>query len=376
MIYLNNAATSFPKPQTVIDAVNRSLQMPPISTGRTTRSHPLSNIVDETRNLISILINAQTQNDIFFFQNATQALNQAILGIVEYGDHIVSTVTEHNSVIRPLSYLEKKFAVSVDYISCDKSGKVDPVQVIDAVKKNTKLVIINHVSNVTGVIQDVNEIGSKLSQLNTYLLVDASQSLGVYPVDITHSGIDMLVFTGHKFLYGVQGIGGIYVSPGVELTPLIHGGTGVLSERLSQPKQRPWCFQAGTMNIPGIVSLNAGLHYINQHQFIQCELLQISLFLYEKLQDIEELGLISPKNTAVISAVCSQLELDDIDLILEESFNIKIRTGLHCAPKIHQPLGCLKGTLRFSPSIFTTEKEINSTASAMKKVITQLRKSK
>ncbi|MET1254736.1 aminotransferase class V-fold PLP-dependent enzyme [Aliikangiella maris] len=373
MIYFNNAATSFPKPAQVIQSVTEYLQQPPVSPGRSSAKNSYSMVIEQTRELISELIKAPTTENIFFYQNATQALNQAIFGLLSPGDHVVTSVTEHNSVLRPLEQLKAALDVQVDYVQCDANGMIEVAAVIEKIQPTTRLVCINHMSNVTGVIQNISQIGEQLQHKDILFLVDASQSLGLLPIDIKEMHIDMLAFTGHKFLYGIQGIGGLYISPSVSLRPLIHGGTGVMSEQLMQPIERPWCFQAGTLNVPGIVALNSGIRYINAQQNVYAQLQQVQLAIRQALHDIAELETVSPLHSSILSLKSSSVDIEEVSYILQESFDINVRSGLHCAPMIHSCLNSPHGTLRISPSIFTTPVDVEQLVSSIKQIVFQLR---
>ena len=370
MIYLNNASTSYPKPAAVTKALQCYLACAPISPGRDFSSE-YSGVVEECKYAVAQLLGLSCHDDIYFYNNATQALNQAIFGLDWHsGDEIVTTVTEHNSVLRPLHFLQKKYGVKLSFAPCDEFGIVNTEALLNQVTAKTRLVVVNHVSNVTGAIQNIYNIGKRLAEHKALFLVDAAQSLGVYPVNIKQCYIDMLAFTGHKFLFSMQGIGGLYISPAVTLTPLIHGGTGVMSEQVLQPTIRPFMYEAGTPNIPGIVSLNAGIKNISND--LHAILSQKAQALKTGLKDIHNIVFQSAPNSTLLSFTSPNIDIEDFDCLLKDGFNIQARTGLHCAPFIHSYLNTPKGTVRLSPSIYTSDDDITYTCKAIKKIVKTL----
>ena len=366
MIYLNNASTSYPKPQVVLDAVQRYCQSMPVSPGRGFCTSEFSQLFECGQSLVSTLISAPTSNDVFFFQNATCALNQAIFGLNwAPGDEIVTTVTEHNSVLRPVHYLQQH-GVRVRFVACDIKGQVEAEAILANVTEKTRLVIVNHVSNVTGAVQDLPRIGALLREYRALFLVDASQSLGIYPVDVEQSRIDLLAFTGHKFLYGLQGIGGLYIRNGVKLKPFILGGTGVLSEQLEQPEQNPWRYQAGTVNMVGIASLCAGIEYLQTMP----ALLQTLRHKTDRLKCVIEAEggrCHAAKGSTIISfSFGPSFDSSEIEQVFYESFGIVVRAGLHCAPMLANYIDAPSGTVRISPSASTSDADIASACEAIK----------
>lgn len=369
MIYLNNASTSYPKPKEVAAAVNDYLTHTPVSPNRD--KSPSNSIIKKCKKALSQLIAAPTDDDIFFYQNATQALNQALFGIDwKLGDEVITTVTEHNSVLRPLYHLHIKYGIKIIFTPCNKHGHVDTKKLISTINNQTRLVVISHVSNVTGAEQDIKTIGRSVKNSSALFLVDTAQSLGLYPVDVQDAHIDMLAFTGHKFLYGIQGIGGLYIHKDISLTPLHYGGTGVLSERIDQPNIRPFKYESGTHNIPGIVSLYTGV------QSLQKNALSIVkshvLYLSKKLNEHKNITLHNTFESSVLSFSHATISHDDIELLLDEQFNIKIRTGLHCAPLIHSYLNSKNGTVRLSPSLYTSQSDCDVAYHAIIQTITIL----
>ncbi|MFN3306913.1 MAG: aminotransferase class V-fold PLP-dependent enzyme, partial [Candidatus Kapaibacteriota bacterium] len=264
MIYLNNAATSYPKPKEVQDAVVATFNNPLVHASRTGLEREDDDIIYLCRSRLADLFNIEDPLQIVFTSGSTEALNLAIKGLPLEGGNVVISAIEHNSVIRPVKTLEKEGKISVTVVGCDKNGYIEPQQFAEAIRDDTRAVIVNHCSNVTGVVLDIKEIAKIAHKAGAYIIVDASQSAGAVPIDCTAWEIDMLAFTGHKSLFGMQGIGGLYVRKGIDLKPLKVGGTGVLSEILLQPEGFPIHYEAGTPNTPGIVSLYAGVQFILQ----------------------------------------------------------------------------------------------------------------
>ncbi|OGX68443.1 MAG: cysteine desulfurase, partial [Paenibacillus sp. RIFOXYA1_FULL_44_5] len=264
--YFDHAASSWPKPPAVIAAMTESVLEYGANPGR--GSHQLSmtasRVIFGARKNIAHLFQIQNPNDIFFFQNATSALNQAIKGFLKLGDHVITTSLEHNSVRRPLEYLREQQHIQITYISANREGKIDLKEIEKAINAHTKLIVCTHSSNLLGTILPVEEIAEIARRKRIKFLLDAAQTAGTYPIQVSSMAIDMLAFPGHKGLLGPQGIGGLYVNPAIELEPLIHGGTGSQSELIQQPTVRPDRYESGTMNTPGIAGLNAGIQHVTE----------------------------------------------------------------------------------------------------------------
>ena len=257
MIYLDNAATSFPKPESVyqaIDHFNRHVGANPGRSGYAT-ARQASQVVTETRSLLAQIFHVSNAEQIVFTANATEALNLAIKGLLKPGDHVVTSAAEHNSVLRPLRSLEDQRMISVTRVACDAMGYADPADMKAALRPATRLVCVTHASNVTGAIQDIRAIGALAHDNGSLLLVDAAQTAGCFPIDVQAMEIDLLAFPGHKALLGPQGTGGLYIRPGVVLQPLREGGTGSQSSSDRQPERMPDRFEGGTLNTPGIAGL-------------------------------------------------------------------------------------------------------------------------
>jgi cysteine desulfurase/selenocysteine lyase len=321
MIYLDNAATSFPKPESVyqaIDCFNRQIGANPGRSGYST-ARQASKIVAETRQALAQLFSIRDPNQIVFTANATESINLALKGLLKPGDHIITTVTDHNSVLRPLRSLEDYIGIVVTRIECDGSGTIDPEAIGSAIRPNTKLVCMTHASNVTGTIHDVQSISRLVHQNGTLFMVDAAQTAGCVPIDVEEMGIDLLALTGHKGLLGPQGTGGLYIKPGLELRPLREGGTGSDSWLDRQPTKMPDRYEGGTLNTPGLAGLGAGVRFVldtGVEKIAQHEQ-ELALRLIGQLVENRSIAIhgptVTPNRTAVVSFTTNvkrQLEMD------------------------------------------------------------------
>lgn len=377
MIYLDQAATSFPKPPAVQEAVARSLAQGAFNPGR--GSHRLVQQAQEqvmlARRNVAELFRIRDPKRILFFLNATQALNQAIKGWVRPGDHVVASGMEHNAVRRPLLYLQRQGA-EVTFLQGDRWGVPSAQEVVDAVRPNTRLVVINHASNVTGAAADLEAIGQKLRPLGVPLLVDAAQSAGVLPIDVDAMGIDMLAFAGHKGLYGPPGIGGLYVREGIDLTPLVHGGTGMASEEPDQPQELPARYESGTQNVPGLAGLAAGVQFVLERgvETIARHERELLQHLESELAHLPGITVYAPpiddRRVGVLSFQVAGYSSEEVAMLLDEHFCIAVRGGLHCAPLVHQRLGTLDtGTVRVSVGVFNTHEDMEQLLLAVRELI-------
>jgi cysteine desulfurase family protein len=372
-VYLNNAATSFPKPALVINAVKEVIDNPPFEQYRASFKDNNANLIQECRRELASFFNAPDENSIVFTSGATESFNVAINGLFEHKKHVITTTLEHNSILRPLKTLEKEKSLTLTIVSCDKYGQLLTEDIEKAITADTKALIVNHCSNVNGAINDIEAIGKIAHKYQLVFIVDCSQSAGVYPIDIQKMHIDILVFTGHKSLNGMQGIGGLYINKKVQIKPLKTGGTGMRSDYLYQPETRPMYFEAGTQNIVGIVSLLKGMQFIKKQGLAKIrkkkeemvlEILEFlskknKVFLYQKI-----------KPAALLCFNIKGMAAQDVGYILEHSFNITTRAGLHCAPLIHECIGSYpKGSVRISPSFFNTSEEIRYFYSAIDKIV-------
>lgn len=374
MIYLDYAATSCRKPEAVYEASDRVMREVSGNPGRS--GHKISleagAIVAEARLLCSRLFHAPASETIAFGVNTTEALNLGILGMVEKGDHVITSSLEHNSVARPLEHLKDE-GVEVTKIRADLENGVDPDAVEAAIKDNTKLVVMTHISNVTGTVNDIAAIGDVCRRHGVTFLVDAAQSAGVRPIDVQAMKIDMLAFPGHKCLYGPQGTGGLYISPEVDLRPLLTGGTGTQSELLHQPVSRPERYESGTLNVPGLAGLARGVDFILKTgvDAIEEKEYELTARLISGIRQYDNITIWGPQTAknraAVLSITIDGYEPQDISIYLDQIFDIAVRSGLHCAPYAHETLGTLDkgGTVRISPGYFTTEEEIDACIEAI-----------
>ena len=374
MIYLDYAATSGRKPEAVYEASDRVMREVSGNPGRS--GHKISleagAVVAEARLLCSRLFHAPASETIAFGVNTTEALNLGILGMVEKGDHVITSSLEHNSVARPLEHLKDE-GVEVTKIRADLENGVDPDAVEASIKDNTKLVVMTHISNVTGTVNDIAAIGDVCRRHEVTFLVDAAQSAGVRPIDVQAMQIDMLAFPGHKCLYGPQGTGGLYISPEVDLKPLLTGGTGTRSELLHQPVSRPERYESGTLNVPGLAGLARGVDFILKTGVgaIEKKEYELTSRLIEGIRQYDNITIWGPQTAenraAVVSITIDGYEPQDISIYLDQIFDIAVRSGLHCAPYAHETLGTLDkgGTVRISPGYFTTEEEIDACIEAI-----------
>lgn len=373
-IYLDNAATSWPKPPEVYEAVDRYLREngAPSGRGSSRAAEDVSKTLARVRWEVSDLLGMDEPRRVIFTNNGTDSLNTAILGIVRPGDHVVTTVCEHNSVLRPLKFLTDSANISVTYVPCDSQGYVSPGDVRQALRPNTRLVAIVHASNVTGAIQPIDEIGRMVREHGAYFLVDAAQTLGEVPIKMNSCQADMIAAPGHKGLLGPLGTGVLCLSERVmdELRPFRYGGTGTSSDAEQQPMELPHKFEAGNLNVPGIVGLAASLAFLKHHPVTDHHRV-LTKQLFEGLSAIEGLTLYGPgatnSRTGVVSFTVRAYEPQEFASILEMTAGIECRSGLHCAPRMHEALGTLKngGTIRFSPGWLTTTHEIAAAIAAV-----------
>jgi cysteine desulfurase family protein len=374
MIYLNNSATSFPKPPQVIDAVYDCLNNPVVHASRTGHNEPENDRVLQCRISLSRLLNNSKPENVIFTSGSTESLNLAIRGCGIDNSHVVSTVIEHNSVLRPLKKLESDGLIDLDLVNCNSSGLVDPDDIRSALKPSTKAVVINHCSNVNGAIQDISTISKIAHNNGAIIIADASQSAGAVPIDFDGWEIDLLSVTAHKSLYGIQGTGALLVKEGLLLKPLIFGGTGVFSHLLTQPPGFPIHYEAGTLNTPGIVALGSGIDWIIETGFDKIINRKKELFtkIYDALNGIEAIKCYNPASNHSYSNFSFNVDglvPEEVGYMLESSFGILVRSGLHCAPLMLEPMGVAPwGTVRASHSFFTTDSEADSFIEAIRQI--------
>jgi cysteine desulfurase/selenocysteine lyase len=370
-IYLDNAATSWPKPAVVYDAVDRYQREngSPSGRGNSRHAEEVQRTIARARRGVAELVGIDEPNRVIFTNSGTDSLNTAIFGLLRPGDHVVTTVCEHNSVLRPLRYLSDTADVSVSYVPCDGEGYVSPDDVRGALKPHTRLAVVVHGSNVTGAIQPINEIGLIVREHGAYFLVDAAQTLGEVPINFQDSHADMIAFPGHKGLLGPLGTGVLCLSERAakELKPFRFGGTGTSSDADSQPEELPQKFEAGNLNVPGLVGLGASLTDFHEAKVQKLEQHHQSLAgqLLNGLDSIAGVTIHGPaaakSRSSVVSFTVKGYDPQEFASVLEMSAGIECRAGLHCAPRMHEALGTLAtgGTVRLSPGWSTTTAEID-----------------
>ena len=377
MIYLDHAASSFPKPTCTIEAVARCLNETGANPGRS--GHRLSadaaRIIFDTREAAAALLNVSDSRQVLLLSGATHALNLAIFGLLKKNDHVVVTAMQHNSVSRPIKAAEQTLSLRISEVLADAEGRISPADVRRAIQPDTSLVVANHASNVTGIAQPIGEI--KEAARKVPLLVDAAQSAGVLPIDTADAGIDMLAFSGHKSLLGPQGTGGLYVRPGLALRPLIHGGTGSRSESDRQPEFLPDALEAGTPNTPGIAGLGAGIKFVLENSVATIHAHAMKLFhtFMERARRIPGISFygddIAGPRTATVSLNLKNRSPSETARLLERHHGILCRAGLHCAPSAHRVIGTFPhGTVRISIGFSNTEDEMHAASDALMQIAT------
>lgn len=375
MIYFDNACTSFPKPPAVVDAIRDCLLNTGSSPGRSGHRLALeaSRLVFEAREKLSRLFNISRSERIVLTYNATEALNLAIMGLLAEGDHVITPSMEHNSVMRPLKYLLGKGVIELTVVPCSAEGHIDLDALKRSIKENTRLIAVNHASNVVGTIASLEDIGRLSGGIP--FLVDVAQSAGALPIDVVAMGIDLLAFTGHKSLYGPQGTGGLFVREGINPKPLRRGGTGSKSESWDHPDFLPDKYECGTPNTPGIAGLGEGVRFvldkdvdaIRQHEMM------LTRSLLEGLEDIGEINVYGPKNpreqTPTVSINIEGKEPSEVGYRLDREFDIMTRVGLHCNPGAHKTIGTFpRGTVRLSMGYFNTREEVDQVLEALRTI--------
>ncbi|MBN1141682.1 MAG: aminotransferase class V-fold PLP-dependent enzyme [Deltaproteobacteria bacterium] len=375
MIYLDNAATTFPKPDAVWEAV--------ISCGREKCGNPgrsghrlaaaAARELFAAREAVAGFFHIADSSRLIFTANATSALNTALYGLLKEGDHVVTSALEHNSVMRPLHTLEQQGVIALTMVSCSPRGELDPADVKKAVRPDTRLVVLTHASNVCGAILPIREVKALLPEIP--LLVDAAQTAGALPIDVQKWGIELLAFSGHKGLLGPMGTGGLYVAPGLQLAPLLQGGTGSRSERLEQPDFLPDRLEAGTPNLPGLSGLRAGVEFIEEQglENIRNHEKRLTGLLLDGLAGHDCIRIHGPadpeRQTGVVSITLDGRDPGDIARRLDREFGIACRASLHCAPLAHRTLGTYpQGSARLSMGFFNTEEEIEEAVRALRAI--------
>ncbi|MFH1231227.1 MAG: aminotransferase class V-fold PLP-dependent enzyme [Planctomycetota bacterium] len=403
-IYFDNAATSWPKPDIVYEAMNYFMQEVGANPGRSghSKSVEAARIVHQTRENIAQLFNVQDTSplglprlrgrslsaeggsasgmtsgtdNVIFTSNATHSLNIIFKGILHSGDNVVTTSMEHNSVMRPLRYLEQNTGISITVVPCLADGTLPLELLEEQIEKDTKLIVVNHASNVVGTILPIGEIGKISRKHGVLFLVDAAQTAGIIPLDMVNDNIDLLVFTGHKGLMGPQGIGGLCIRNDVDMTPLMQGGTGSNSEYEIQPEVLPDKYESGTLNTVGIAGLGAGVKFIQETGIVNIHKYEKALTkqLIEGLSTIAGIKLYglsnAEKQIPVVSFNIEGYKPSDIGYKLDKEFGIMARAGLHCAPMAHKTIGTFpEGTVRLSLNYFNKSEEIDYTVQCLRKI--------
>ena len=371
MIYLDNSSTTHKKPLSVKLALLKSITKYSINPNRVgyKRAMEVSEQVFKCRELFANTLNTTPEN-IIFTSGCTMALNLAIFGTAKKNGHIITTIFEHNSVLRTLEQLKEKENVSYTTLEPNKNGTITISEISKNIKPNTYMVIINHTSNVTGTTQNIESIGKFCKKHNLLFLVDGAQSVGHEDLDMQKSNINMLSIAGHKGLYGPEGIGVLALN-NVQVTPLLYGGTGTYSEKLKQPLDTPDGLESGTHNIPGILGLYAGLKFVTRKkEKINNKIKLLTETLLKEMNKIKNVNVYG--NTAksgVVSFTVENLDSSEVTNILDEEFNIATRSGLHCAPLVHKYYGTIKnGMTRVSLSYFNSKRDILKFLEALKKI--------
>ena len=374
MIYLDNAATTMKKPQCVIDAVVLAMtHMGNAGRGANEAALDASRIIYDTREKISDLFNLQNPSRVAFTCNSTESLNTAIKGILTSDDHAITTALEHNSVLRPLFELESK-GMGLSVVPCDENGNIDYNDFEKLIQENTKAIVCTHGSNLVGNLLDVKKIGEIAKKHNLVFIVDASQSAGVFPIDMQDMNIDILCFTGHKGLLGPQGTGGLCVREGINVRPLKVGGSGINTFSKTQPEAMPTILEAGTLNGHAIAGLNAALDYLKEEgiENIQKREEELMFRFYNGIKDIKDIkiyGNFENKRAAIVAFNVGDIDSAAFSDELSLYHDISTRPGAHCAPLMHKAMNTVdQGAVRFSFSHYNTEEEIDTAINAVKEI--------
>lgn len=376
MIYFDNAATTWPKPESVYEAVDQCMRNKGANPSRSGHFLALlaGQVVLETRGQIADFFNIPDPLQVVFTPNATEALNLGLKGLLKPGDHVITSSLEHNAVTRPLEKLRSQGVEITKLPTSVKEGLL-PFQVEEAIQKNTKLVVLSHASNVIGVIQPISDIGKITREKGVLFMVDSAQTAGSIPIDVQAMGIDFLVFAGHKGLLGPQGTGGLYIREDLQLDTLKEGGTGANSEDPYQPEESPERYESGTLNTPGIAGLGAGIEFICREGIdkIRQKEKELTQQLMTGLAGIPGVAIYGPDSTVervpVVSINIEGKEPSEVAYLLDKLYGIATRPGLHCAPDAHRSLGTFKqGTVRISMGYFNTNQEVECCIEAIAKI--------
>jgi cysteine desulfurase family protein len=377
MIYLDNAASSYPKPPQVITAMEACLRGYAANPGRGTHQLAMkaSRTLFEARNKAAKLFGIKNCDNIAFTKNATEALNLAIHGLLKAGDHVITSTLEHNSVRRPLEFLHKQGVIELTYVPADDQGRFHAEAIRPAIRENTRLIAVTHGSNLTGTLMPIAQIGAIAKERGIVLLVDVCQTAGVYPIHVEEMNIGLLAFTGHKSLYGPQGTGGLYIDPEIDLVPLMQGGSGGYSELIEMPATRPDRYEAGTPNTVGFAGLLAGLTFLEETgvENIRAHEEALTTSLHRGLTAIPGVDVYGPPlgeaRVPIVSFTIAGFESHEIGFILDKNYNICVRSGLHCAPLAHETVGTIEhGLVRVSIGYFNTQDDIDALLQAVQEI--------
>jgi cysteine desulfurase / selenocysteine lyase len=378
VIYLDNAATSFPKPESVYQALDRFARSDLANPGRAGHKMALAaeRALDDGRHRLNQLLHGEAKERFVFTLNCTDALNMAFKGVLREGDHVITSDLEHNSVSRPLRQMELNGFITLTRLKADGGGTVDPEDVRKAVNGKTRLIALTHASNVLGTIQPIADFGRIARERDLLFLVDAAQTAGVVPIDVQAMRIDLLAFPGHKSLLGPTGTGALYVGSRAKVGAWREGGTGGDSSSETQPKEFPYFLEGGTPNVLGIAGLAAGIQYVVEkgEGNIRRHEVELTDRLWKRLDEIggyQVFGHRDPnRRVGTLSFRSEALPAAELGGILDQAFDIAIRPGLHCAPYIHRAIGTFpEGAVRVSPGAFSTEADIDKLASALAEIV-------
>ncbi|HEX3148962.1 MAG TPA: aminotransferase class V-fold PLP-dependent enzyme [Gemmataceae bacterium] len=376
--YLDNAATSFPKPEAVYQAMDRFARSSLANPGRAGHKMALAaeHALDDGRHRLNRFFNGKGPERFVFTLNCTDALNMAFKGVLQAGDHVITSDLEHNSISRPLRAMELANHITLTRVKADASGTLDPEAVRSALTPQTRMIALGHASNVIGTVQPITEIGRIAREREVLFLVDCAQTAGVLPIDVQAMNIDLLAFPGHKGLMGPTGTGALYVAPRVKITEWREGGTGGDSSSETQPKEFPYFLEGGTPNVLGVAGLSAGIKWVESEGIDKIHKHEVGLVerLWSKLDEIGGLDVFGHRDTSrhvgTLSFRSEALAASDIGGILDQAFDIAIRPGLHCAPYTHKALGTFPdGTVRVSPGPFNTEADIDVFVNALHEIL-------
>lgn len=380
MIYLDNTSTTSPKPETVCYAVESCIRKSYGSPGRSAGSSAKKeDVIYGTRELISQMINGQDPNQVIFTCSATDSLNLAIKGFLKKNDHVITTNLEHNSVLRPLKHMELEGTIELSIINSDMDGFINADDIIPLIKDNTRLIIATHASNVIGTITPIERIGRIAKDHGIKFLVDCSQTAGIIPINVQLMNIDMLAMAGHKGLFGPSGTGALYIGKDIDLLPLRYGGTGTVSESMTQPETLPHKYESGTANLIGISGMNAGIKFISNEGMnkIRSHEVELTEYFHKGLASIPGVITYGTRDAAVKTSVISMniknKPAAETGSILLDKHNIISRVGLHCAPLVHKMLGTDKtGTVRFGIGYFNTKIEIEYALNSIDRICSSI----